>query len=185
MRAIIFKNEINFETIDELIREIEVIDQFETPTKIKYFNDKGEDCETEMLVRKLYFSTNGGAIAASKILVDYINTHNNFYFIFVACEELSSAGFEIFINLECERIVLHDAYSIIHTITCYSDIRENQKKESIQKNILENIKQDIKKQIQNYRNLGICEKSIKKLLKGDDIFLGNDELQRILQLQQS
>lgn len=137
-----------------------------------------------MFVRKLYFSTNGGIIAAAKILVDYINSHNDFYFIFVAYEELSSSGFEIFINLTCERIVLHDAYSIVHTITCYSDVRENQKKESIQKQLLEVIRQDIKKQIQNYRNLGICEKSIKKLLKGEDIFLGNDELKRILELQQ-
>lgn len=40
MRTIVFKNEINFETIDELIREIEITDQFENPTKIKYFNEK-------------------------------------------------------------------------------------------------------------------------------------------------
>lgn len=180
MKSLIFKNEMNFQTIDELIAEIEIVGENEAPTKIKYKDSKGNETEVEQFVRKIYFSTNGGIISTSKILVDYVNNNEQFYFIFVANDELSSAGFETFIRLNCEKYVLDGTFAVVHVITCDLDSRETLKKDSIQKSLLKMLKDDIKQQVEFHKSVGMDEKHIKKIIKGENVFLSKEEIEKLI-----
>jgi len=171
MKTIIFCDEINYVTIHELIKNIEII-------------NASEELIGHTYIRKIYFSTSGGLISAGNILIDYINNNTNFSFIFIATDQLISTGFEIFTKLNCSKKILQDTFGIIHAITKNKSEKENRctiGNEHVQTHLTKTLETDIKNQINHYREIGIKETDIKKILSGEHIFINNEELLKIIE----
>jgi hypothetical protein len=173
MKTITFKNEINIETIDELIAQIETIEPGEEKTIYKV---KGSRKHLEFYERTIYFSSFGGEMCAAEILIDFINNTRNFLFNFVFFWENSSAAFEIMSRLLCEKRLMNDCFSVIHISTSEYSSRDLLKRESIQKHVMQEHKKLIKQQIDSYRTLGIEDQLLKKLSRGEDVFLNREKL---------
>jgi hypothetical protein len=155
---IVFKNVLNYETVGPLIKEIDEV-----------LTEEGREG-----VPSLYFSSPGGEPACATILADYIN-QNKIPVVFA--DEISSAGFLFFLQVE-DCTVLYTAWGIAHNPTVnYEEILTSVgsksygwRKES--RRILKPLMQLLE------APMIACgrEKDLKRLRRGEDIFLSAEEL---------
>jgi hypothetical protein len=184
MRTIIFNTHIDEETIDALIRDIETIDPNEGISEIVFEGEDGQETKVQMYKRKIYFSTEGGSLSAARILIDFINNHDYFFFEVIANEQLSSAGFETFIRLNCSKSIMDTTFSFIHRATTDLDLRESLKKKSVQKDMLKRINMLVEDQLKYYKEIGIDDKIIRKIKAGEDVLLLYPDLKKLFNLNE-
>ena len=173
MKTIIFNKEMTQETIADLIDEIETIADNE-----EFFTlDNG----LKVFERTIYFSSGGGEVCSSSILINFINNNQRFVFKLIGYWGISSAGFDLFMKCKCERYLIDDAFSIIHLADRYSSARELRKSNSIDKFLLGEMEKKHESNLDWFKQIGITEEQIKEVVKGEDVAIGNEQLQQILQ----
>ncbi len=163
MNIIFFNNEIILESIIELIEKIE---------------------ENNSKNITIYFSSSGGNISESELLIDYVNNCSK-KIKWVIYNELHSAAFTSLLKMKGEKIILDSSLAIIHKIklTWSKFFILNFIKGYINK-LLNNkqitfIEEDNKELLKLYRCSNVDIKYLKEIEKGKDIYLSSKELKKI------
>lgn len=164
--------------VQKLINEIETIesDDFE------YSIESNGNEPINFYRRRIYFSSGGGEVSAAKVLIDYFNNMNNTFCIeLIGFGEISSAAFDVFYFSEVNnKRLLDDAFSVIHSYTTSYDDRELRKSKSVITMFKKEHEHCVKKQCETYLSIGVPENFINKIKQGEDVFLNNNMLNKIL-----
>lgn len=157
---IIFSNQIDTNSIKELIESI-----------------NGVDLEKGI---KIYFTTPGGELPATKILIHYLNKQVSEGREIELCGtwEMSSCGFIVFCLVKCKKSFL-DAWSIVHMGTRMMDYKELQTKGSFEKFLLKVLEKQNAEIMEVYKEIGLTEKEIKRVKKGKDLYLNQERLKEL------
>ena len=161
VKEIMFRDEINFETVKNLIEVI----------------DANEDKE----LIKIYFTTIGGCLQSTQILIEYLNRkHDEGLDIeIVATWEVSSGGFIILCKTKCKKSFL-DAWSSIHIGTRDINYRESIVPDSQEKFLLERLEKKNVEIMKLYKDVGLTDNELQILLEGKDVILDQQRLEEIL-----
>jgi len=157
-----FYDEINFETVNELIEKIELVQDPIEPIKI-------------------YFTSLGGGYNVMQSFISYINeSDRNFYL--VSSGEISSAGFIFFFSTDSYKEILPGTHSVIHIGSRLQESREMLNNNSYDTFATKMMEKDIKSYSKWYKSIGITDKEIKSMEKGNNVLLDTDRLNEILQI---
>lgn len=156
-KEVIFEDEINNESVAELINVI--------------------DSNDDKKLIKIYLTTTGGNLHSAEILIRYINrkVREGQEIELVATWEVSSSGFFVLCKTIC-KISFLDAWSTVHIGTNTVDYRESLKPKSQQKFLLKHIKKVNEKILEAFKDIGLTEKELKDISDGKDIILEHDRL---------
>lgn len=166
-KTIIFNNELTMETIYQLIEKLEAIShpiEEDIPEKIN-----------------LFFSTNGGEISSTRVLIDYINNYP-IPILITFFDQCSSSGFDFALHVEQEKQVLDTAYSVIHLSS--ADIPSRDLKDSksfvyfFNNTYCKNLDT---RAIDDFKMAGIGEHDINTILNGKDVYLDNKQFLKAIE----
>lgn len=157
-----------------------------------YFNDELTSNNVSQLINKIesklnkddileiYFSTEGGSLESSMVLVDFINkkVEEEYKIEIIASGEISSGGLIIFADLECRKRVLDKdlVYGIAHTPGIYVSTRSINNKTKTDSYFIN--KSDLLNSfaLERYKKIGITDKEEEDMLNGMDVIIKGDRL---------
>lgn len=158
-RTIIFDGNINSENFDKFI---------------KSFEDKEADSYD------IYFTSPGGEYWVGEAFIDYLEKRKDKINL-IGFKDISSTAFEIFFKLSCNKKLLQGTMATIHFPTIDIGTRESKKDNKtwyVKQG--EMMKSYEKSWLNFYKSLGISEKYIKLIKKGEDVVLNTKELRKLL-----
>jgi hypothetical protein len=160
MIELVFYGSISDDTIRDLIEDI-------------------EDANGDQVI--LYFASPGGGIGATNVFIDYINNKCESEIEFVGFEELGSAAFSMFFQLNCKKRLLPYTTGFFHkyrikfpwwdvkrkiTMNKYKVICEKESNEALYKFYKDEI--------------GLSEHHLKEFSKGKDVVITCSEFNNLL-----
>lgn len=166
---LIFNDSLTSETVFNLISRIEQFSE--------------EDNNNEIMI---YFTSSGGYLEASDVLIDYINNRCKYRskIKLIGSGNIESAGCEVMMFCKCKKDLLPSASAMIHLP--YISCKEKEVKRWIfnseyHKNLFKVIDHENEEKLAkicafNYLN----KKQVESLKKGKDIYLNNTEFKELL-----
>ena len=169
MKTIIFREELNPDTVQKLIDDIE--------------QPHEEDKEHNI---KILMSCRGGQSDMGQAVIDCINElPEEFEVELVVTYQANSSAFNIFVKTKCKKRLYEGANSAVHLferIVSSKDIVNN--KDSYDKFLLDEANDSNEKYLWWLENLGIfTKKELKKIAKGGDVYVERERLQKIIDNQ--
>ncbi len=142
---------------------------------ITFFN------ENKTVGKTIYFSSSGGSTAIAQACVNLITSNDLTNITLIAYSKLYSSGFDIFYKSKCKKIILKDCIGMYHQGNLEVSVNENLKpvwKEDECKLAYQKICK--LKTIEFCKSLNFSNKNLKLIIKGDDVWFQNSELQEML-----
>lgn len=174
MRTIVFNDNIDTETVSELIANIEMLDP----------NESGYEIDGKLVFkRNIYFSSPGGSVSDAAILIDYINTTTDFVFELIGTWNLSSSGFNIFTLARCKKRLIEQTnnFAVIHLFDRDVSARDLKKKKSFERFMNNEMEKQNEQLIDWYSQIGVTPEQIAEILAGEDVLIDNRQLNEILE----
>lgn len=163
MKTLIFNDEITYDSVNDLINDIE----------------EGINSGEEVTV---YFQTVGGDYSSGLVLIDYINQNKNSITL-VGYEELSSTGFSVFFRVDCKKKLLEGVFSLVHLTARSVETRNIKNSKHIDKFFLDESKRNHDAEMVWLKQIGLYDKEIASVKKGEDLFLTDSRLNELLNRQ--
>jgi hypothetical protein len=161
MKAIKFEGEINNTSVKTLLNDIDKIDS------------------NENIV--LYMSSSGGTCTDTNDLYDYINRFENRFEI-VCNWEMSSAAFDLLLNVNCKILLNKDAFAIIHLFNNKLDYFELKDKNSVSIHLFRNLEMKNNEFISDLIRCGFSDYDIARIKLGNDVIIKSDKMKSMIQI---
>lgn len=146
-----FNNELNNDTVPELIKQLDEVNKEEGP-------------------HTLYFSSTGGFNSSTELLLHYLN-NNCLEWNLVGNYELMSNGFVLFAKFKGIKVILEETIVMLHLFGFPIHTRANVKNEGNLKRAKADLKEGNKKLIKLYKSIKVPKKYIKQIKQGEDVML--------------
>jgi ATP-dependent protease ClpP protease subunit len=174
LKTIVFNDEINTETISNLLVEIETLEPNETAYEID---------GNVVYKRNIYFSSPGGSVSDAAILIDYINTSTEFVFELIGTWNLSSSGFNIFTLARCKKRLIEKTnnFAVIHLFDRDVSTRDLKKKKSFERFMNSEMEKQNEKILDWYEQIGVTEDQLTEIRAGEDVLIDNQQLTEIIE----
>lgn len=166
MKTIIFRDELNPETVTALIDEIEQ-----------------SGCDSPETDIRVLFSSPGGQADMTQAIVDCVNELPEDWNVeFVFTHQVHSASFRIFVDLQCKKRLYDSAHALVHLYSRSIDALEYTKKKGSYDSFLMNKLEDANNRFYKWlKGLDLfTKKELNKIWKGGDVFVDYDRLQKII-----
>lgn len=167
IKHILFYNSIDTETVQELIDEMDLV--------------LTSDLQIDGVV--LHFSSNGGALCALNILVDYLNTYSLPLEVKV-CDAVMSAGFLFLLDLEDHISITYDntCFGMVHLSDSVLSSRETRNREYyssetkfLQEKCIPRIDDEA---MDKYIRCGLPKEYLENIEHGKDIYIDKEDLEK-------
>ncbi len=169
MKTIIFRDELDPETVQKLIDDIE--------------QPHEENKEHDI---RILLSCHGGDADMSMAVINCINTlSKEFKVELVITYRANSAAFIIFVKTNCKKSLYDGAHSVVHLldkIISMNDVLNSKK--SYDKFLVNNVQLRNTKYLKWLKSLKIfTQKELKKISRGKDVYVERERLQKIIDNQ--
>ena len=163
-KSIYFDDEINEKTISDLI------------DKIDEHSDKKIN---------LYLTSGGGSVSAGIVFTDYLN-QCGYDLTLIASWTLNSGAFDIFFKaVNVDRRIMPNTHSLIHLSRRDVSTIELLKNNSYDSFLKKELEETNSEWLEFFKEVGIKEKHLKQIAKGEDVILRYEELAELLQVAES
>jgi len=169
MKTIIFRDELEAESVQKLIDAIE--------------QPHVEEKEHEI---RILFSCPGGFSDMALAVIDCINgLPEKFKVELVVTYQANSAAFDIFVKTKCKKRLYTDANSIVHLYSRLAETRDIiHDKDSYDKFLLDRVNDLNEEYLGWLEGLEIfTQKELKRISKGKDVYVERERLQKIIDNQ--
>jgi len=171
MKTIIFRDELNPESVQQLIDEIE---------------QPGVSTEDKEYDIRILMSSVGGQSDMAKAVIDCINgLSKDFKMELVVTFQANSAAFEIFVKAECKKRLYDTANAVVHLydrLVSSKDIIHD--KDSYDEFLLAGVNDANEDLLKWFDSLGIfTKKELKRIAKGKDVYVERERMQIIIDKQ--
>lgn len=150
-----------------------------SPDEVNAFINFINSYSMEEVEIDLYINSNGGHYSSCTILNNIISNSNNINLI--AVENISSSAFYLFYMANCNKTLMPYTNAIVHTVSLPFDDRDLRRQDDSvrgeQKNLNE-LNNSLIEMLES--NSAFDKKYIKRLKKGEDVFLEYSELLKIM-----
>lgn len=128
----------------------------------------------------VYFSSHGGEIATGNLITDFIS-NNGDRIVLTVYDTISSSGFEVFMNSKVKKkVVLDNAYAVIHLITDQLSYRDSKKEYSIGSKMIEDLDIINENLINRYKKtLNLSPSEVRMLEEGHELYISNGRLKQV------
>ena len=169
MKTIIFRGELNPESAQNLINDIE--------------QPHEEFRETDI---KILFSSMGGQMDMAQAVIDCINgLPKEFKVEFIVSYQVNSCAFNIFVKINCKKRLYEGSNAVVHLferIVSSKDIIHN--KDSYDRFLVDLADDENVKYLEWLESLGVFKrKELKKIARGGDVYVEGERLQKIIDNQ--
>ena len=127
----------------------------------------------------IFLSSEGGNVDCADAMSTLINRHAPVTTL-TSYFRLESSAFDLFFRSKCYREVLPSVIGMIHLTTWGGEIKEGLKSVPRTEFIKEQMRKSLPESIQFYKSLGVTDAEIKRFRAGEEIYFGQDRLQRML-----
>ena len=157
--TLVFANEITFDTIPSLIDLIE--------------KDKDKHID-------LYLTSSGGGVNSGEVLTDYFNYHE-LDLTLIANWSINSTAFEVFFkSTGINRRIMPNTHAVIHLCRRDMSTIDITKKDTYDNFLFNDVTENNERFIKFITELGVEQKHIDRVLKGEDVVLTYEELSKLL-----
>jgi ATP-dependent protease ClpP protease subunit len=135
------------------------------------------DTKTHILI---YLNSEGGDVGCGQILTDFINEHRD-RITLVACGYIFSAAFNLFFECRCKRRISDGTLGMAHFSWATFDLDEGGKpKEEGDAFLMEQMKANKNKTVEQFRKLGLNQRELKKLRDNKEVYFTTQRLKQLL-----
>ena len=157
--TIVFANEISYETVAELIKQLE------------------EHSDKQI---NLYFSSAGGGVGAGEVLTDYFN-YRGLDLTLISNWSMNSVAFEVFFkSISINKRIMPNTHSVIHFARRDMSSIDLKDKKTYEYFLFEDVKKGNSEYLKFLAKIGISKNDIETVRKGKDVILDYDRLKELL-----